>query len=226
MDSFTARPIRDFKIARREKYSTELVWTPAEGSVALYDALRKAYPLVQTLPGLMREATMEFFLNEKEDEQRSSIKGPIPSPYISGVDLQPEISRASSSLLHAEDSTASGHKYQQSNDFQRSQGSNYNTAGDWRIKTCRSERYQSPQAPLNKPPASLREDLNSRIITFPLSGGGLKERKAKRSMTEGERIDYSIVRKVKPCAKHKKHKQKVCLDYLQHYTELTLVVLV
>jgi hypothetical protein len=192
MEDAQPHPIRKFRITRKPDNPEKLCWTPPERSVLLYDALREAFPHAQSLPELMREATMEFFLNEKQEERLRS-QHAQPRSSKSATTISPTNTDTSVLLIPPTDIPADCSS----------------------IK--KSAQVESPYSLQTQPPGFVpRDKMNAMIHTFHVPLAGRKARKAKRPMTDAERMRSAYVRKIKPCPEHKQSKQKVSLQFVFH----------
>jgi hypothetical protein len=199
---------RKFHVSRRTDMPDALQWSPPRDSVALFDALREAFPYATTLPELMTEASIDFFMRER-DEQRRKAQFEVPALLHSSLpeSARPiETSESSALPIHEEPSAViTPHRLGPSSTLRRL--SFPSTHSDFRAVTPLGQ--PDPALKKRKTSTSLRDSMNSMIRTFQLPANGQRVRKAKRPMTDEERKQTTHIRRVKPCDRHKRSKHRV-----------------
>jgi hypothetical protein len=200
---------RRFQITRKADKSFDLEWNPPEGSVALFDALREAYPEAQTLKELMANASIEFFTNEVNEERRKTKLDTRELPSLS-----PPNSDCSFAGIVAPDSSSTAvtdpRKFAatrtsiEATSLPTSPTDQLTASTNVRVRISTSDTEQ-----LNEKNVSPRDHMRSMMNTFQLPREGHRPRKVKRPMTDVERRETAYVRRVKPCQKHKQSKHKV-----------------
>lgn len=168
---------------------------PPKDSDELFDALRAKFPLVKTHSERMRDAIIEFLLNERDSELQASTQSPAV----------PTTGTTASLWQEPWQSMSSGSEFSQ---FSSPDLFDFATPsfGD------------SPPADMVFPMAT-RSNTNSSDTSTPvledmtgvfsLSSAQQPKQRVRRKMTEAEKVEYRKRRIVKACEKCSKRKRKV-----------------
>lgn len=167
---------------------------PPKDSDELFDALRVKFPHVKTHSERMRDAVIEFLLEERQAEQLKSASPMFPtetaatSPWQSWPSMS---SGAGSSTLSSPETL------------------NLETpasTGSPQFQPPQMSRQYSTATSESTPPA-----LDQMTSVFSLSAESQPKTRVRRKMTEEEKIEYRKRRIVKACEKCSKRKRKVSL---------------
>jgi hypothetical protein len=170
------------------------VFFPPKDSDELFDALRIKYPHVKTHSERMRDAVIEFLLEERQTESLSANTSPVmPSLYDSTAAASPwqhSWPSVSSTTLSSPETMAMG-----TPSFEDSP----------RARHPQLARHASTATTSTASPPVL-ENMTS---VFSLSTSEQPKQRVRRKMTESEKIEYRKRRIVKACEKCSKRKRKV-----------------
>jgi hypothetical protein len=171
-----------------------LTFFPAKDSDELFDALRAKYPHLKSHSERMRDATIEFLLQERADEALSANVSPtIPSPYDSMNDASPfQQSWPSASMT-----TLS------SPDMANFTTPSFDNSPKPQIPTFVQQQSSS---------AAATPAIDQMTSVFSLSTSEQPKQRVRRKMTEAEKVDYRKRRIVKACDTCSKRKRKVRLS--------------
>jgi hypothetical protein len=172
-----------------------LAFCPPKDSDELFDALRAKFPHLKSHSERMRDATIEFLLEEREAEALSANVSPaMPSLYDSMVDNSP---------------------WQQS--WPSVSMTTLSSPEMANLATPIFENSPKPQIPhltrsqssTGTPSDALTTALDSMTSVFSLSTSEQPRQRMRRKMTESEKIEYRKRRIVKACDTCSKRKRKV-----------------
>lgn len=167
-----------------------LHFLPPKDSDELFDALRFAFPHLNTHSERLRDATIKFLL---EEQQGYSSPLPFPTPQVSA---QPQLQPLTGSPTSAGSTSSS-----------KLNVWNYATVGTkGKFKHTPSSQSNSQRSSLltkDMPPAEQMTGV------FSISSVQPKQHQ-RRKMTEKEKAEYRKRRTVKACDKCAKRKRKVC----------------
>lgn len=187
---------RDVPAGQLYDPTAPLAFFPPKDSDELFDALRAKFPHLKSHSERMRDATIEFLLEERHAESLSATVSPaMPSLYDSMADTSPwqqSWPSASMTTLSSPDMT------------------NLATPafGD-------SPKPQIPQLARQQSYAATPSETQTPAIdqmtsVFSLSTSEQPKQRVRRKMTEAEKVEYRKRRIVKACEKCSKRKRKVC----------------
>nr|OQO19728.1 hypothetical protein B0A51_13494 [Rachicladosporium sp. CCFEE 5018] len=173
-----------------ENGTAPLAFFPAKDSDELFDALRAKYSHIKSHADRIREATIEFFMEEQASLTASTASSAVPTMY-EAADLSPwhqswpsESTTTLSSPETMSLSTPSFCEYPQQTPQVR-----HSSAG-------LSSSVASPRA------------LENMTSVFSLSTSEQPKQRVRRKMTEAEKVEYRKRRIVKACEKCKARKRK------------------
>lgn len=173
-----------------------LAFFPPKDSDELFDALRAKYPHLKSHSERMRDATIEFLLEERQAESMSATVSPaMPSLYESVTDQSPwqqSWPSASMTTLSSPDMTNFATPALESSPKQVSPMTRQQS-------TAGSSSSQTPA-------------IDQMTSVFSLSSVEQPKQRVRRKMTEAEKVEYRKRRIVKACDKCSKRKRKVCLS--------------
>lgn len=173
------------------------VFFPPKGSDELFDALRNKYPHVKTHSERMRDAIIEFLLEECQTESLSGNMSPaISSLYDStaaGSPWQHSWPSVSSTAFSSPETVALA-----TPSFEESPRTHYSQLARHTSTTTTPSTASPP----------ILEDMTS---VFSLSTSEQPKQRIRRKMTDSEKIEYRKRRIVKACEKCSKRKRKVSL---------------
>ncbi|KAI7287069.1 hypothetical protein KC345_g760 [Hortaea werneckii] len=184
------------------------VFFPPKDSDELFDALRAKYPHTKTHSERMRDAIIEFLLNERESEQMQASTSPAAS-FNEGAAATPwqapswpsKVSSGTTSTFSSPDTLDLGPPSFGMSPFPQSVQPNRHPS------TAASTTTTSPSMTENaaglSPPA-----LEQMTGVFSISTTDQPKQRVRRKMTEAEKIDYRKRRMVKACEKCQKRKRK------------------
>ena len=171
-----------------------LAFFPSKDSDELFDALRAKYPHLKSHSERMRDATIEFLLQERADEALSANVSPtMPSPYDSMNGASPfQQSWPSASMT-----TLS------SPDMANFTTPSFDNSPKPQIPTFVQQQSSS---------AAATPAIDQMTSVFSLSTSEQPKQRVRRKMTEAEKVDYRKRRIVKACDTCSKRKRKVRLS--------------
>ena len=184
------------------------VFFPPKDSDELFDALRAKYPHTKTHSERMRDAIIEFLLNERETEQMQASTSPAAS-FNEGAAATPwqapswpsVVSSGTASTFSSPDTLDLATPSFGMSPFPQSVQPNRHPS------MAASTAATSPGATENasdlSPPA-----LEQMTGVFSISSTDQPKQRVRRKMTEAEKIDYRKRRMVKACEKCQKRKRK------------------
>ncbi|OQO07200.1 hypothetical protein B0A48_07770 [Cryoendolithus antarcticus] len=183
---------RDTSVAC-ENGTAPLAFFPAKDSDELFDALRAKYSHIKSHADRVREATIEFFMEEQASLTVSTAPSTVPAMYETTADLSPwQQSWPSESMTTLSSpetmslSTPSVYEYPAA---QQTPQVRHSSAG-------LSTSVASPRA------------LENMTSVFSLSTSEQPKQRVRRKMTEAEKVEYRKRRIVKACEKCKARKRK------------------
>ncbi|KAK6432735.1 hypothetical protein LTR95_011095 [Oleoguttula sp. CCFEE 5521] len=169
-----------------------LAFFPAKGSDELFDALRAKYSHIKSHADRVREATIEFFMEEQASLTVSTAPSAVPTMYEAADQSPWQQSWPSESMTTLSSpetmslSTPSFYEYPGS---QQTPQVRHSSAG-------LSSSVASPRA------------LENMTSVFSLSTSEQPKQRVRRKMTEAEKVEYRKRRIVKACEKCKARKRK------------------
>lgn len=173
-----------------------LAFFPPKDSDDLFDALRAKYPHLKSHSERMRDATIEFLLEERQAESMSATVSPaMPSLYESVTDQSPwqqSWPSASMTTLSSPDMTNFATPALENSPKQVPQMTRQQS-------TAASSSSQTPA-------------IDQMTSVFSLSSVEQPKQRVRRKMTEAEKVEYRKRRIVKACDKCSKRKRKVWLS--------------
>lgn len=187
---------RDVPAGQLYDPTAPLAFWPAKDSDELFDALRAKFPHLKSHSDRMRDATIEFLLQEREAESLSANVSPaMPTLYDSMTETSPwqqSWPSASMTTLSSPEMTSFATP----------------AFGD-------SPRPQVPQMTRQHSSVATPSDaqtpaLDSMTSVFSLSTSEQPKQRVRRKMTDAEKVEYRKRRIVKACDKCSKRKRKVC----------------
>lgn len=190
---------RDSPVGAPFDPTAALAFYPPKDSDELFDAMRAKYPHLKTHSERMREATIEYLLQERADEQGSTPEQ-MPTPLTADASMSspwlpsfPSMSTGSSSFSSPDMLGLTPPSFSNSPQSQPSQLS-------------RQASVACAVAPTTTTPPALEEMTG----VFSLSESAQPKQRIRRKMTEAEKADYRKRRIVKACEKCSRRKRKVC----------------
>ena len=173
-----------------------LAFFPPKDSDELFDALRAKYPHLKSHSERMRDATIEFLLEEREAEALSANVSPdMPSLYDSMNDSLNDNSPWQQSWPSATMTTLS------SPDM-----TNFATPAFGNSPKPQIPHLVQQQSSAATPSTPAIDQMTS---VFSLSTSEQPKQRVRRKMTEAEKVEYRKRRIVKACDKCSKRKRKV-----------------
>ncbi|KXT08939.1 hypothetical protein AC579_9526 [Pseudocercospora musae] len=160
--------------------TSPLLFFPPKGSDELFDALRVAFPHLKTHSERMRDAIINFLLDERRDEQTHASPAPAAPPWPSVS------SSASPSMLSSPempDLSTPAYSPQPAPQLAR------------QASLATSSQHSPPS-------------LDQMTNVFSLSSTAQPKQRVRRKMTEAEKVEYRKRRIVKACDKCAKRKRK------------------
>ncbi|KAI7718602.1 hypothetical protein KC353_g3643 [Hortaea werneckii] len=184
------------------------VFFPPKDSDELFDALRAKYPHTKTHSERMRDAIIEFLLNERETEQMQASTSPAAS-FNDGAAATPwhapswpsMVSSGTTSTFSSPDTLDLATPSFGMSPFPRSVQPNRQPS--MAASTTTTSPSATENAPNLSPPA-----LEQMTGVFSISSTDQPKQRVRRKMTEAEKIDYRKRRMVKACEKCQKRKRK------------------
>lgn len=165
-----------------------LAFFPPKDSDELFDALRAKYPHLKSHSERMRDATIEFLLEERQAESMSTTVSPaMPSLYDSMTDASPwqqSWPSASMTTLSSPEMT--------------------------NFATPSFDDSPVPSLPSKQSSESQTSAIDQMTSVFSLSTSEQPKQRVRRKMTEAEKVEYRKRRIVKACDKCSKRKRKAC----------------
>ncbi|KAM0722765.1 hypothetical protein Q7P37_002207 [Cladosporium fusiforme] len=171
-----------------------LAFFPPKDSDELFDALRAKYPHLKSHSERMRDATIEFLLEERQAEALSATVSPaMPSLYDSMADTSPwqqSWPSASMTTLSSPDMT------------------NFATPAFGDSPKSNIPQLARQQSSAATPSESQTPAIDQMTSVFSLSTSEQPKQRVRRKMTEAEKVEYRKRRIVKACDKCSKRKRK------------------
>jgi hypothetical protein len=168
--------------------TSTLSFFPPKGSDDLFDALRLAFPHLKTHSERMRDAIIQFLLDERQQEQQQSSPAMTTESFTSWPTMCNSASTSAFSTPELFD-LATPSSFDQSPNPQ-----------------ARQLLLRNPSAATSKQPSP--PSLDQMTGVFSLSTNAQPKQKLRRKMTEAEKIEYRKRRIVKACDKCAKRKRK------------------
>jgi len=166
--------------------TSPLSFFPPKGSDELFDALRESFPYLKTHSERMRDAIIQFLLEERQGEQGEQGEQFELSPATTMESSQvtwPSVSSGSASVFSSPDLL------------------NFPTPASFDSPRLQQTSTASSSQP--SPPS-----LDQMTGVFSLSSNPQPKQRIRRKMTEAEKIEYRKRRIVKACDKCAKRKRK------------------
>lgn len=189
---------RDSPVGQPFDATAPLAFFPPKDSDELFDALRAEFPHLKTHSERMREATIAFLVQERNDEQSpAAMNTPLTaettdtSPWLASF---PSMSADSSSFSSPDVLNLATPSFSNSPQTQHSQP-----------QMSRQPSMAGTAAPSTTTPPAL-ENMTG---VFSLSDSTQLKQRVRRKMTESEKAEYRKRRIVKACEKCSKRKRKV-----------------
>ncbi|KAK6438120.1 hypothetical protein LTR95_005680 [Oleoguttula sp. CCFEE 5521] len=183
---------RDTSVAC-ENGTAPLAFFPAKDSDELFDALRAKYSHIKSHADRVREATIEFFMEEQASLTVSTAPSTVPAMYETTADLSPWQqswpSESMTTLSSPETMSLSTPSFYEYPAAQQTPQVRHSSAG-------LSSSVASPRA------------LENMTSVFSLSTSEQPKQRVRRKMTEAEKVEYRKRRIVKACEKCKARKRK------------------
>ncbi|KAI6884293.1 hypothetical protein KC360_g4364 [Hortaea werneckii] len=184
------------------------VFFPPKDSDELFDALRAKYPHTKTHSERMRDAIIEFLLNEREAEQMQASTSPAAS-FNEGAAATPwqapswpsMVSSGTTSSFSSPDTLDLATPSFGMSPFPQSVQPNRHPS--MAASTTTTSPSMTETASGLSPPA-----LEQMTGVFSISSSDQPKQRVRRKMTEAEKIDYRKRRMVKACEKCQKRKRK------------------
>ncbi|GAB1730675.1 hypothetical protein NU195Hw_g406t1 [Hortaea werneckii] len=184
------------------------VFFPPKDSDELFDALRAKYPHTKTHSERMRDAIIEFLLNERESEQMQASTSPATS-FNDGAAATPwqapswpsMASSGTTSSFSSPDTLDLGTPSFGMSPFPQSGQPNRHPS--MAASTTTTSPSMTENAAGLSPPA-----LEQMTGVFSISTTDQPKQRVRRKMTEAEKVDYRKRRMVKACEKCQKRKRK------------------
>ncbi|KAI6853912.1 hypothetical protein KC323_g9089 [Hortaea werneckii] len=184
------------------------VFFPPKDSDELFDALRAKYPHTKTHSERMRDAIIEFLLNERESEQMQASTSPATS-FNEGAAATPwqapswpsMASSGTTSTFSSPDTLDLGTPSFGMSPFPQSGQPNRHPS--MAASTTTTSPSMTENAAGLSPPA-----LEQMTGVFSISTNDQPKQRVRRKMTEAEKVDYRKRRMVKACEKCQKRKRK------------------
>ena len=179
-----------------------LTFFPAKDSDELFDALRAKYPHLKSHSERMRDATIEFLLEERAAEALSANVSPaMPSLYDSMNDASPfQQSWPSASMTTLSSPDCSPDM------------TNFTTPAFGNSPQPQIPNFVQQQSSSATPSDSHTPAIDQMTSVFSLSTSEQPKQRVRRKMTEAEKVEYRKRRIVKACDKCSKRKRKVRLS--------------
>lgn len=172
---------RDVPLGETYDATSPLSFFPPKGSDELFDALREAFPHLKSHSERMRDAMIQFLLEERLGEQFEL--SPATTMESSQV-TWPSVSSGSTSVFSSPDLL------------------NFATPASF---SDSPQLHQSSTAPSSQPSPPSLDQMTG---VFSLSSNPQPKQRIRRKMTEAEKIEYRKRRIVKACDKCAKRKRK------------------
>ncbi|KAI6846036.1 hypothetical protein KC332_g10052 [Hortaea werneckii] len=184
------------------------VFFPPKDSDELFDALRAKYPHTKTHSERMRDAIIEFLLNEREAEQMQASTSPAAS-FNEGAATTPwqapswpsMVPSGTTSSFSSPDTLDLATPSFGMSPFPHSVQPNRHPS--MAASTTTTSPSMTENAPGLSPPA-----LEQMTGVFSISSTDQPKQRVRRKMTEAEKIDYRKRRMIKACEKCQKRKRK------------------
>lgn len=211
MDFSTTMEQMTYIIYRGEPFdaSAPLNFIPAKDSDELFDALRAKYPLLKTHSERMREAVIDFLMEEQAAESFSNNTSPtMPSLYDdSTAATSPNWQQSWPSMSSTTQSTPEL--------LNMATPSFTNSPMFPELSQAKSLARQTSNA--TESAGATTPNLDQMTSVFALSTSEQPKQRIRRKMTEAEKVAYRKRRIVKACEKCSKRKRKVN-DFHEHET--------
>lgn len=172
---------RDVPLGEVYDATSPLSFFPAKGSDELFDALRETFPHLKTHSERMRDAIIQFLLEERQGEQ---------------FEFSPATTMESSQLTWPSVSSGS------TSNFSSPDLLNFATPASF----SDSPQIQQTSTATSSQPSP--PSLDQMTGVFSLSSNPQPKQRVRRKMTEAEKIEYRKRRIVKACDKCAKRKRK------------------
>jgi len=198
--------------------SAPLNFFPAKDSDELFDALRAKYPALKTHSERMREAVIDFLMEEQAAESFSNTTSPtMPSLYDdSTASTSPNWQQSWPSMSSTTQSTP-----------EMLNMATPNFINSPRFPEAPQFASMSRQASNATESADTTPALDQMTSVFALSTSEQPKQRIRRKMTEAEKVEYRKRRIVKACEKCSKRKRKVsALSGLRYSYDDILTILV
>jgi hypothetical protein len=217
-NDFSASPVQGYCIYRDvpegQLYdpTATLAFFPPKDSDELFDALRAKFPHLKSHSERMRDATIEFLLQERDAEALSANVSPaMPSLY----DSQAETSPWQHSWPSVSMTTLSSPEM-----------TNFATPAFGNSPKQQIPHLMRSQSSTATPSDAQTPALDSMTSVFSLSTTEQPKQRVRRKMTDLEKVEYRKRRIVKACDACSKRKRKVGLlrpIFKQQHANLSLV---
>lgn len=175
---------RDVPAGEPYDATSALSFFPPKGSDELFDALRLSFPHLKTHSERMRDAIIQFLLEERQVEQ---------------FELSPATTMESSQLTWPSASSGS------TSNFSSPDLLNYATPASF---SSSPQIQEAPQPSTAMSYQSSPPSLDQMTGVFSLSSNPQPKQRVRRKMTDAEKIEYRKRRIVKACDKCAKRKRK------------------
>ena len=168
--------------------TAQLVFYPPKDSDELFDALRMKYPHLRTHSERMREAVIEYLVQEQQVPTPTTANSTLTSPWLASMQSMSSGSSTTWSSPELFDmATPSFSPQPQTQPLSRQQS----------VAT-------TAMCPSNPTPPAIEQMTG----VFSLSDAAQPKQRVRRKMTEAEKIEYRKRRIVKACEKCSKRKRK------------------
>lgn len=161
--------------------TSSLAFFPPKGSDELFDALREAFPQLKTHSERMRDAIIQFLLEERQGEQ---------------FELSPATTMESSQITWPSASSESASVFSSPDMPNFATPSSFTNSPQLRQASTATSSQPSPPS------------LDQMTGVFSLSSNPQPKQRVRRKMTESEKVEYRKRRIVKACDKCAKRKRK------------------
>ena len=188
---------RDTPVGTPVDTTAPLLFWPPKDSDELFDALRAKYPHLQKHSERMREAVLEFLIEEQQFQQLQTEQLPTPQTMDSTM---------TSPWLTYMQSMSSDTSTWSSPDMLGLATPSFGNSPQPQPQAPSLSRQQSiATAPSDQTPPALEQMTG----VFSLSDAAQPKQRVRRKMTEAEKVEYRKRRIVKACEKCAKRKRKV-----------------
>ena len=179
-----------------------LIFNPPKDSDELYEALKVAFPHVNTHKGRMREAVIDFYVKERENDRLQPL-APRPQSFSSVSPMENWINLPTTGYLPSPESSMESGWPSPTQTFDYSSGS--------------TSQSQSPPMAQSISEETTK-DIKDMTGVFTLNGQSPVKVHKRRCMTDQEKKKYRRKRLEGACADCKKRKRKVRLTSLYFIT--------